>query len=273
MSDSDSFWLKVWEWVSTISVVVVIVGIIGEGAELLLKFANKKKYKRLQRGWGIQFRWHLAGLMKFVRPRLLEVETFAFALVVLGLVGEFWGSQKEKQILDRNNAQLNLAAKQLGKSNAQLVADNLVLRSNVVELEAKLQWRTINPTQEVNLVEHLSSLVKQHIGESNVVVLEVEQSDFEAVRYARSITTTLRKCGFVVFLNSGMSMAQDPSVPIPDGIGIGVTDHRNLPWYANPVLIAFRNVGITPFFYAKQPDRMHPDDNFLYIGVWHKPEK
>ena len=45
-----SDWLTVWELVAAVGVVVVIVGIIGESSELLVKWALKPKCKKFQKG-------------------------------------------------------------------------------------------------------------------------------------------------------------------------------------------------------------------------------
>ena len=158
MSASDSFRLMIWELVAAVGVVMVIVGILGEGSELLVKWVGKKKYKKFQAGMDDGLRWFLAILVKFVRPRILEVETFAFALVVLGLVAEFWGSQESQQILGKNNLQLNLAAEQLGRTNAQLVASNLELEKQVNETKTQLA------NAQANLIDLQNANLPMDIG-------------------------------------------------------------------------------------------------------------
>lgn len=116
---------------------MVIVGIAGEGAELLVKWLKKKRFKKFQRNWGAGFRRFMAVLAGFVRTRELEVETIAFAMVIVGLVAEFLGGQKSQEILDRNNARLNSETTSLQSSNLALSLRIEALRATNDMLEGE----------------------------------------------------------------------------------------------------------------------------------------
>jgi hypothetical protein len=122
MSESDSFWLNFWEVFASIGIIAVIIGIIGEGSELLVKWIREKRFKKFKHGADDKLRCIIAVLAKYVRPRILEVETFAFALVIVGLMAEFWGGHKSKIILDRNNTDLSMRVETLRKANDELEA-------------------------------------------------------------------------------------------------------------------------------------------------------
>src|ERR1019366_3339335 len=101
---------------------------------------------------------------------------------------------------------------------ANLEATNLVLRSSLVALEAAVQWRTITPAQETNLISLLKPFTQANVAVTNAVQVRVEETDVEARWYAKRIVTVLRRCGFDANLNSAVGFS-DPEAPIPLGLG------------------------------------------------------
>jgi hypothetical protein len=262
MSASDSFWLIIWELIAAIGVIVVIVGIIGEGSELLVKWALKTKYKKFQKELDDGFRWFLAILMKFVRPRILEVETFAFALVVLGLVAEFWGGHKSQQILDRNNSRLNLAAEQLGKTNAQLSLQVELLKSNNLALYEEIQPRRITPEKKKILVDLLKNAPK------GKVTVGSRDSDLEAWVYMRQIADVLKTSGFETETNDVIAGG-------PTCFGIAYLLQNNNPAPIHAVMISkiFESQGISSNAVSVDVETNMPAGYFeIWVGTKPPPE-
>jgi hypothetical protein len=276
MTPKDSLWLFIWELVATIGIIVVIFGIIGEGSELLAKWAIKRKYKRLQKGIDDGARWFLAVLLKYIRPRILEVETFAFALVVIGLMAEFWGGHKSQEILGRNNSELN-------NKTARLVTDNLVLRSNVAVLEAAAQWRTITPQQEniiTNFANANSALwAKWHMTNEDKVIVLAEISDDEAIWYGNRIVYVLKECGFNASLSESIATFEDRSKNNAPFIGLAyfvkyrtaTNNMTTLMGNAGAISGLLQGAGIMPDDW--ELDTNLPTDGDIGISVGHKPEK
>lgn len=182
MKSEDSFWLFVWETIATIGIIVVILGIIGEGSELVSKWALKLKYKKRQDELDDGSRWFLAVLLKFIRPRILEVETFAFAMVIVGLMAEFWGGHKAQGILDENNSQLNLQSAQLNSTNKQLSLRIEELRKANDDLEYKNSQRLY--VDQESAAERLKKF-------SGTPVVVISQNDRECIKTARQISWVL----------------------------------------------------------------------------------
>ena len=148
---------------------------------------------------------------------VLWVESFALFLVCLGLGVELWGSHKATFFARQKTNQLTIEAKgafdkaasaedeagksivfaaRIGTTNAQLVADNLVLRSNVVVLESAVQWRTITATQESNMIAFIKPLPQINKDSIKLIRIRVyDKSDFEAFSYAKWLGDVLLKCG------------------------------------------------------------------------------
>jgi hypothetical protein len=233
MTVSDSFWLIFWESIATIGIVVVIIGIIGEGSELLVKWAIDKKYRKLQRELDDGFRWILAVLMKFIRPRKLEVETFAFALVVLGLVVEFWGGHKSQQILDRNNAALNKEAGEARQAAGQANERAASIERAAVEMERQSAPRRLTPKKMESLTKRLSEF-------SNSLVTEIviPPDNEECSKYADDFDIALQKAKWPTL------RTERPPLRLPDMARICVRSTSKAIRQRDILVSALNNSGI-----------------------------
>jgi len=145
MTALDSSWLKFWEFVSEFGFIMVIVGVVGEGTELVVKWIERRKGKATA---PTKVRW------------LLPVETLSFAILVVGLGMEFLGSHNAMRIADAQNVRLNGLASAANERAANTESNNLVLRSNVVALELKIQPRTITGIQQEKFIKLLTNVPK-----------------------------------------------------------------------------------------------------------------
>ena len=162
----------------------------------------------------------------------------------------------------------------IGSTNAQLVAGNLVLRSNVVSLEAAVQWRTISPAQEAAITNFLMPRVSSGIGLSKDITFTVDSSDAEALAYSKRISGVLSKCGFVV---GGFVVQTLPNSPgdfkfeVPQGLQLVVKDWNKRPPFLDVVYEAFKSSGMNPEL-RTGPVAFQTDQNIMIL-VLHKPEQ
>ncbi len=93
--------------------------------------------------------------------------------------------------------QLEKDVAQIGSTNAQLVADNLMLRSNVVALELKMQPRIITQKQINDFI-----FLMQHVKKIPVKI-SIGQEGFDTETYGRQIRDMFTKAKFANSIDSG----------------------------------------------------------------------
>jgi hypothetical protein len=182
MTAFDSSWLKFWEFVSEFGFIMVIVGVVGEGIELVVEWGERRKGKAIAPK----------------KPRwLLPVETFSFAILVIGLAMEFLGSHNAMRIADAENVRLNGLASAANERAANTESNNLVLQAKVLQLENKLrtQVRQITPTDNDEFIAFLRNC--QHKKPVKVFVEKtIFESDFETRNYTHQIRGMLDAAGY-----------------------------------------------------------------------------
>lgn len=148
MTDAElSSAFKLWTIFGVFGCVIVIIGIIGEGFELLLKWWRKRKFRV---GFGLRFdnlnRGRLSAFIRRFHKFDLEIETFAIILVVLGLVIEVAASHVAYGISDLQNSLLNKEAgearKAAGLANERAFTNELqvaILSNETVRLSINLE--------------------------------------------------------------------------------------------------------------------------------------
>jgi hypothetical protein len=252
MSDLDSRWLSIWEWCGSIGFLLVILGCVIEGVEHFIKFKRGES------------------------PKRKGIEKIGWLILVAGLAMEFIGDKRAKRISDRENRRLSVEAaearKDAGKANeraAHLESTNLLFRSNVVVLEAAVQWRTVTPAQESNLVGLLKPFADEYARLTNSVQVHVEETDVEARWYAKRIVDVLRRCGFNSELKSAIGFS-NPEAPIPLGLGFIEGGFTPTP-HMIAVIKAFDAANLE--VRVRQLNTNQTTDGILHIWVWHKPER
>lgn len=139
----------------------------------------------------------------------MEVIGFAFwIIIVLALAGEVFGTRIARHFD-------SFTIENLRGETALLESNNLVLRSNVAALEAAVQWREISVAQRANLLPILKAFNRANPGVPASVILISEQSNLEAMSYARQFRDLLNESGFKVNLSPRMTL-EDPRIEKPE---------------------------------------------------------
>ncbi len=260
MTTLDSSWLKFWEFVSEFGFIMVIVGVVGEGTELVVEWVERRKGKATapkKPGW------------------LLPVETFSFAILVVGLAMEFLGSHNAMRIADAENAKLNLEAKQAGKNaaasyeNAAVAkreageandraanteSNNLVLQAKVLELEANAKDRIITPAQKEIFIHFLKD------APTGVVRLGWRNMTAECITFVAGIKDMLIDSGYNVASYIDYNGDQFVPLPLPKGNGLWFIINRSdqRPAFLPALIARFQSIGIVPAFATNgDPDRKY----------------
>jgi hypothetical protein len=150
-------------------------------------------------------------------------------VLVLGLVIEF----KEAAKSDRETAQLVSTNLTLGIKLEDLRSTNLVLRAKVLELEVKVQPRTITHNQHASLAEKLNRGIK------GPVAVQHDWTDAEATRFGEQILSVLTDAGFEKREANAQVLALNEF-----GVFMFVSNVTNPPSHAIAIQKAFLESGI-----------------------------
>lgn len=143
---------------------------------------------------------------------------------------------------------------------------NLVLEAKLLELKGIVQWRTITPEQETNLINLLRPFMQSNFVYRNLVQVSVSGDIEESRQYAKRITDVLTECGFDAELDQSIKTIV---VGGTTGLEFVVQSAIRPPAHANAILNAFKTEKIAVTVTAKP---WAPRD-CLQIWVWPKPEK
>lgn len=166
MSPEDAAALKLWSALSLLGIVLVFVGVLMEGIELVVRIVAFFRRKRLSVIW--------VKLPELKVPNWAHVvDHIGWFILLIGLGLEWKGHVRIEEITDRESRRLNaeltkavdssrLATLHASKANerASLTeSNNIVLRKELAELQSQVQWRDISATQASNLVARLKPIV------------------------------------------------------------------------------------------------------------------
>jgi hypothetical protein len=256
MASPGSQLLRFWEWISEAGFIAVIFGVALEVADLWAKWYERCNARRLPK---MLHRW------------LLPVETFGFSILIIGLAVEFLGSHKAMQIAERENSILAKDAadanKLAGLANERAASNELQVlkaQSALATLQLLVQWRTISPMQETNLIKHLKPFTQAN---SARVLVNVEGNNPESKWFANRIVDVLKQCGF----NATLSGTSNFGVKSAEGIEIDVKSFQHAPGHAARIFDAFREEKLSIVISSFEDSRL-PDD-LVSVWVLPKPEK
>lgn len=161
--------------------------------------------------------------------------------LIIALITHFRITEISAREKGRLTAQLDSTTRSATSSElqvAKLTQENLLLRSNLAALEATMHWRTISPTQEINLIRQLSPITQQDLY-LNLVRVAVSSDVEESREYADRIAEVLTECGFNVSRDRPSPIGARPPYTSGTGIEIDVASSQT-PTYA-AILNAFKH--------------------------------
>ena len=160
--------------------------------------------------------------------------------LIIALITHFRVIEISAREKGRLTAQLDLTTRSAASNElqvAKLTQENLLLRSNLAALEATMHWRTISPTQEINLIKLLSPITQQDLY-LNLVRVAVSSDVEESREYADRIAEVLTECGFNVSRDRPSHIGAKPPYTSGTEIEIDVASSQT-PTYA-AILNAFK---------------------------------
>jgi hypothetical protein len=139
MTASDSGWLSFFSTLAIIGCVIVIIGVVLESAELIVKFSSEMKWRKwVAEVFGNNRRRTLVFCARYIKPRLFPFEFLGFSVLVIGLGIELLGSFSAERLQSKENSVQSFQTE--------------LLRSNNIALQLKLQPRTITAEQIANFI-------------------------------------------------------------------------------------------------------------------------
>jgi hypothetical protein len=214
---------ETWERIADFGSWMVVWGVLGEGLEISIKLAQLLRIK-----WNRIWNWlSLCSILRGLRSKCalcfewcdrheLAIEVwggFWWLVVVLGLVIELGANQRARRIDGAENVQLHKRAANLETNAAelkleaeQLHSTNLLLRSNIVALEVRMQPRMIE-------ISRPAARLNQFAGTKVVIISSVVG---DCVRVANQVAEILGSAGWHV---SGLRTFK----AVPDGLTVGLS--------------------------------------------------
>ena len=164
--------------------VMVIIGVVLEAAELIVKWGGKKKFRKWVGDVFLKSRRRkVVWCVKHIKPRILPYETLGFVLLFFGLAIELIGSGTAERIQSRENASLEA-------TNMLISLRVEELRESNDELESKMHWRKITPEQIKDFIFLTEKLPKFP------VKIMVQYGNNEAFQFASQIRLMLDAAGY-----------------------------------------------------------------------------
>lgn len=202
---------------------MVIVGVLGESAELLVKWGRKRRFRKRLNDVN---RRRLVGFVKVARPKLLPVETVFFTVLVIGLAIEFLGSHTATRIADRENVRLKLKAEQAGKDAALANINLQFLWNDNLELQETVEGLRSNNLGLQKQVEELRS---------NNIALEAQSSP-RMMEQHRLVAAIQQFSGVKVIIISAIGGdCTDTASQIANAL-------NSAKWNAEPIIPTFKPV-------------------------------
>ena len=207
MSIVDSASLKFWELVADIGTWAVILGVAGEGLEITVKILEHKCKNEKFLAW--------------CQKHKFSIEIWGgifWAIVVLGLATEFKGNHESQKITGAENARLttqaakaieragnaekeaaqaNERAAKFEKQAEEIRSTNLVLQTKLMELQVKVNGRTVSQEQ----LETIRRMTPAGVQISIVSMMTGEPVDF-----SRDLAKAFAEAGAVVSLGGEGNM-------------------------------------------------------------------
>ncbi len=194
---------------------MVIIGVLGEGIELLIKWTHKRsfrsKFQRCQRRALTILAWH-------GEPKLLLIDTVSFAVLMSGLSLEFWAGQKALQISHQQNAILTTEASQAlkdaGEANERAAKANERAANAELAL-AKLKYgRSISDAKKREFIFLTEKIAKVPIR------IEIIAQGRDTEQFAIELRDMFTMAGFKTNSEAGSyGITREPALYITPSVG------------------------------------------------------
>jgi hypothetical protein len=192
--------IESWETLAEIGTALVILGVSGEGAEMLIKAAKLHKAKKADsKHWRLHSRPHLA--LEWCDKHELGLEIFGFVcwlLVVVGLIIELRSSHEARLLANAENAALKERAAKFELRAEELRAKNL-------ELEERIRPRTVTDTQCREFARLVQSAHKVPLSVWRAADFEIETREF-----SERIVAMFEKAGYPESNSTSITGTPDP---------------------------------------------------------------
>jgi hypothetical protein len=222
--------LSTFEFIAGVGTVLVVIGVMSEGAEILIKISKRPS----ARGWiekegSRRLLFTLIWLTRRMHPIMLWIEGIGLGIVIAGLAIEWFGTNGANRIQSNENAEL-------ASSNTNLMLRIEELRSKNLALEKELQPRTITDEQRAIFKSLLSdpNLIKSNC----TVFIKVDQNNIEGRVFTGQIKAILTECGFSVNIIAPIMLSS--SEPQNVDFGLRFFTHFPVSDEATKLLDAFR---------------------------------
>ena len=146
--------LSTFEFIAAAGTVLVLIGVVSEGAEILIKISKVSRARRWieregSRRWLFSFLW----LTRKLHPIMLWIEGVGLGIVVVGLAIEWFGTSGAERIQSDKNAELVSANTNLTLRIEELRSSNLGLQIELASLQTQetAMATNINDLQLMNL--------------------------------------------------------------------------------------------------------------------------
>jgi hypothetical protein len=272
MTVSASSSLKILSGLYVLGFFMVWLGVVLEGAEILTRRKHGKKRRS-----NVSEPWNDPPTEQKTPSWAHKSGDFGWLILVAGLAIEEFAHHKITGIKDGEIAVLtgNLreTTKIAGEANERaalanerserMESTNLVLRIHVAELEAKLQWRTIDHTQQTNFIALIKPLAFKR-----ELRVEAQETDEEARSYAKEIVSMFSEAGFNAILWPQVAVFKEEAERTP-GVAFMFKNQESMPPEALGILTAFRSTIDTNILLLWYPTVLEPGS--MSIRVNQKP--
>ena len=230
MSASDASSLSLWSWLSLLGLLLVIIGVIMEGAEAVVWTFSWFRRKRLSVIWSVIPEPHIP---KWTH-RLDHVGWF---VLVVGLALETWGHIRVTDITGRENHrlnwQLNLTTMNASEANERAKKEELDAKQLEIKLnETKTQLADAEARLNGSIIDLRNDNEPMKIGEIGSFINELKQFPSVSVELRNRDDNNARETAGVLYLafnNAGWRVINTSNVGDLDEKGIVIGYNGDIP--------------------------------------------
>jgi hypothetical protein len=219
MTSNDSTWLNFFAAMGWFGAGLVIIGVVLESAELIVKLGRKSAYRKwVGDVFGKDRRKMVVASIKYIHPRILPFEAVGFALLFIGLAIELVGSSTAEIVQSKENAELQATNVLISLRVEQLRASNDAL-------EAKQNPRTIDFSKKFRFIDLVKDLKKFPLK------IVIGQADNETANFAAGVQDLFQSAGFIT--NTIIHVPDAIIQPSAQFLGYGHVVHAMIALYCS----------------------------------------